>query len=138
MPSDRQLAAIHMLKSRLKLTDEDYRVLLKGLVAKTSSKDCTPAERARVRDHMQRLAERAGLAKPRSDFAAKRAAASPRERKVWALWNALGRAGRVGNISAPALNTWVERQVGVSALRFCTDPQLDTLIESLKLWQARS
>jgi phage gp16-like protein len=132
------LAAIHVLKAKLRLTDDDYRVLLKGLVHKTSSKDCTPAERARVRQHLQKLAERTGVATPRADdFAARRAAARPRERKVWALWNALGRAGRVANTSAPALNAWVERQVGVSNLRFCTGPQLDTLIESLKLWETR-
>jgi phage gp16-like protein len=135
------IAAIHTLKSKLRLTDDDYRALLIQLTGKSSSKDCTQAQRAQVRDHMQQLAVRLGLARPtrsrRNTFAQSRAAASPRERKVWALWNALGRAGRVENTSAKALNAWVERQVSVSALRFCTGPQLDTLIEALKFWEAR-
>ena len=50
----------------------------------------------------------------------------------------LGRDGLVQNTSAQALNAWVERQVGVTALRFCTSAQLDTLIEAAKAWQGRS
>ena len=58
------ISAIHVLKSKLRLQDDDYRVLLKGLTTKTSSKDMTDGERQKVRDHLQGLAERAGLVKP--------------------------------------------------------------------------
>ena len=137
------IAAIHVLKSKLQLSDDDYRALLKNLTHKTSSKDLTDKERQAVRDHMQQLAERAGVAKPLRrratgrTFAQAKAAASPRERKVWALWNQLARDGVVHNPSATALNAWVERTVHVSALRFANDAQLDTLIEALKAWQQR-
>jgi phage gp16-like protein len=138
-------AAIHVLKAQLKLSDADYRALLNALTAKSSCKDMTDAQRQQVRDHMQRLAERAGLAAPSrggdrsgSDWQAKRAAAGPRERKVWAIWNALKRAGVIDNNSEQALNAWVKRTVQVDALRFCTVPQQETLIEALKRWQARS
>ena len=137
------IAAIHVLKSKLQLTDDDYRALLKNLTHKTSSKDLSDKERQAVRDHMQQLAERAGVAKPLRrratgrTFAQAKAAASPRERKVWALWLQLGRDGVVHNPSATALNAWVERTVHVSALRFANDAQLDTLIEALKAWQQR-
>lgn len=134
------IAAIHVLKSRLQLTDEDYRALLKGLVFKSSSKDMSEAERRQVRDHLQKLAERMGVARPRAaqtDFQARKAAMSPRERKVWALWNQLHRDGLIRNHSATALNAWVKRQVGVDALRFATSAQLDTLIEALKRWRER-
>ena len=137
------IAAIHVLKSKLQLTDDDYRALLRNLTQKTSSKDLTDKERQAVRDHMQQLAERAGVAKPLRrrtpgrTFAQAKAAASPRERKVWALWHQLHRDGLVDNPSAAALNAWVKRQVGVDALRFCTGPQLDTLIEALKAWGER-
>ena len=137
------IAAIHVLKSKLQLTDDDYRALLKNLTQKTSSKDLTDKERQAVRDHMQQLAERAGVAKPLRrratgrTFAQAKAAASPRERKVWALWNQLGRDGVVRDTSAKALNAWVERTVHVSALGFCTSAHLDTLIEALKAWQQR-
>ena len=137
------IAAIHVLKSKLQLSDDDYRALLKNLTHKTSSKDLSDKERQAVRDHMQQLAERAGVAKPlrrhtpARTFAQAKAAASPRERKVWALWNQLARDGVVHNPSATALNAWVERTVHVSALRFANSAQLDVLIEALKAWQQR-
>ena len=137
------IAAIHVLKSKLQLTDDDYRALLKNLTQKTSSKDLTDKERQAVRGHMQQLAERAGVAKPLRrratgrTFAQAKAAASPRERKVWALWNQLARDGVLHNPSRAALNAFVERTVHVSALRFATSAQLDTVIEALKSWNQR-
>ena len=138
-------AAIHVLKAKLQLQDDDYRALLLQLTGKRSSKGMTATEQAQVRDHMQRLAERMGVAQPttrrrpltREQFARVKAAASPRERKVWALWNQLARDGVVHNPSRAALNVWVERTVHVSALGFATSAQLDTLIEALKAWQLR-
>lgn len=138
------IAAIHVLKSQLQLSDDDYRALLANLTGKTSSKDLPLAQRSAVRDHMQKLAERMGVVQPtkqRPHTAAKfdqlKRAASPKERKVWALWHQLGRDGVVRNPSAAALHAWVERTVQVSALRFANDVQLDALIEALKAWQLR-
>ena len=138
------IGAIHVLKAKLRLSDDDYRALLKGLTLKTSSKDMSPAEQQKVRDHMQALAERAGVVQPTrrrpmpaSRFAKSKADATPKERKVWALWHQLGRDGVVRDTSPQALNKWVERQVGVSALVFANGAQLNTLIEALKAWQQR-
>lgn len=135
------IAAIHTLKSKLKLSDDDYRALLFGLTGQRSSKALTLAQQGQVRDHMQTLAVRMGVSRPtysrRNTFASAKEAASPKERKVWALWNQLARDGIVRDRSAPALNAWVQRTVHVDALRFCTGEQLDTLIEALKEWQAR-
>ena len=138
MSNTNHIAAIHVLKAKLQLSDADYRALLNALTAKSSTSDMTPAQRQQVRDHMQRLAERAGLAtKGSGPASAKRKAVSPRERKVWAMWNALKRAGHIENNSEQALNAWVKRTVQVDALGFCTGPQLDTLIEALKRWEDR-
>ena len=140
------IAAIHVLKGKLRLTDDDYRALLIQLTGHSSSKAMTQPQRRTVREHLQRLASRMGIEQPATrqrplpdaQFAKAKAAASPRERKVWALWHQLHRDGRVDNPSAAALNAWVKkRQVGVDALRFCTGPQLDTLIEALKAWGDR-
>ena len=138
------IGAIHVLKAKLRLSDDDYRALLKGLTLKTSSKDMSPAEQQKVRDHMQALAERAGVVQPTrrrpmpaSRFAKSKADATPKERKVWALWHQLGRDGVVRDTSPQALNKWIERQIGVSALVFANGAQLDTLIEALKAWQQR-
>ena len=138
-------AAIHVLKGKLQLSDDDYRALLVQLTGKASSKGMTATEQAQVRDHMQRLAERMGVAAPttrrrpltREQFDQVKKQASPRERKVWALWNQLHRDGVVHNPSRAALNAFVERTVHVSALGFANSAQLDTLIEALKEWQKR-
>lgn len=138
-------AAIHVLKSKLQLQDDDYRALLVQLTGKASSKGMTATEQTQVRDHMQRLAQRLGVAQPttrrrpltREQFDQVKKAASPRERKVWALWNQLHRDGVVHNPSRAALNVWVEKMVHVSALGFANSAQLDTLIEALKEWQKR-
>ena len=144
MATTNHIAAIHVLKSKLQLSDGDYRALLANLTGQTSSKDMTHAQRSAVRDHMQKLAERLGAVQPtrqrphgQAKFDQVKAAASAKERKVWALWHQLGRDGVVRNTSAAALNAWVERTVHVSALRFANDVQLDTLIEALKAWQLR-
>ena len=139
------IKAIHVLKGKLRLSDDDYRALLIQLTGHSSSKAMTQAQRRTVREHLQRLAARMGIEQPATrqrplpdaQFAKAKAAASPRERKVWALWHQLHRDGLVDNPSAAALNAWVKRQVGVDALRFCTGPQLDTLIEALKAWGER-
>ena len=133
------IAAIHVLKAKLRLTDEDYRALLKHLTGKGSSKDCTAAQQRQVRGHLQGLAEAAGVASPqrRAGFEARYQAASPRERKVWAIWLDMARRGLVHNKSAQALDAFVQRQTGVSALRWCSAAQLDAVIEALKLWQKR-
>ena len=139
------IRAIHVLKGKLSLSDDDYRALLIQLTGHSSSKAMTQAQRRTVREHLQRLAAHMGIEqtatrqRPLADaaFAKAKAAASPRERKVWALWHQLHRDGLVDNPSAAALNAWVKRQVGVDALRFCTGPQLDTLIEALKAWGDR-
>lgn len=140
-----QTAAIHVLKAKLQLQDGDYRALLMQLTGKASSKGMTATEQHQVREHLQRLAERMGVAQPttrrrpltREQFDQVKKQASPRERKVWALWNQLARDGVVHNPSRAALNAWVERTVHVSALGFATSAQLDTLIEALKAWQLR-
>ena len=139
-------AAIHVIRSQLEkrgLLDEySYRALLLNLVGKSSCKDMNPVQQAKVRAHFDRLAEQHGLRNAGThNRAAKsvqqRTQASPLERKFWALWGALGRAGKLENPSQQAANAWVDRQLGVSAVRFCTSAQLVTLIESLKLWQGR-
>lgn len=138
------LAAVHVLKSQLQLSDDDYRALLVQLTGQNSSKLLADRQREAVRNHLQGLAERLGVAKPSRGrpytakrFAAKKAEATPKERKVWALWNQLHRDGKLRDNSVQAMNAWVSRTVHVSALVWCNDAQLNTLIEALKAWDAR-
>lgn len=139
----RDVAAIHVLKAKLQLADDDYRALLRQLTGQASCSQMNERELAGVRAHLAALAERMGVAPARrqrlsqAQFERAKQAASPKERKVWALWHQLARDGHITNTSTQALNAWVHRQVAVSALGFCTDAQLTTLIEALKAWQAR-
>lgn len=140
----KHLAAIHVLKAQLRLSDDDYRALLVQLTGLNSSKLLNDRQRSALRDHLQGLAEQMGVAKPSRGrrfsakrFAQQKAEASPKERKVWALWNQLHRDGKVRDNSPAALQAWVERTVHVSALAWCNDAQLATLIEALKAWGQR-
>lgn len=132
------IAAIHVLKAKLGLSDEDYRALLHGQTGQTSCKHMSPEQLAKVRRHMQRLAGEAGAGWRRPDEQPRYVqSATPLERKVWALWKALGRAGKLDNPTPAGLQAWVRRQTGVDHLRWCKPHQLHALIESLKLWQGR-
>lgn len=141
-------AAIHILKAQLKMSEADYRVLLDGLTTQSSCKDMTVAQLAQVRDHMTNLAVRMGVIKPTLSyvrFAHKGTAKSkllPLERKVWALWYALEKAGRVDvpastQARAKALRAYVQRQTGVTDMAFCTNDQLNQLVEAMKQWKDR-
>lgn len=144
MTIGKHLAAIHVLKGQLQLSDDDYRSLLVQLSGQNSAKLLDERQREALRQHMELLAHRMGVAKPTrarpftgQRFAERKAATPPKERKVWALWHQLHRDGRIHDASAAALNAWVLRTVQVSALVWCTDAQLVTLIESLKRWVER-
>lgn len=131
--STNHIAAIHVLKAQLGLSDDDYRALLLQLTGRSSSREMTQPQRAQVREHLQRLAVRMGVAPQ----AQRRTEPSPRERKVLALWGQLHRDGVVRDGSVRALNAFVRRTVHVDALRWCSGSQLDVLIEALKQWVAR-
>lgn len=140
----KDVSAIHVLKSQLQLTEDDYRALLRQLTGKSSCKEMDARQLAGVRSHLAGLADRMGVGKTRKrpftrdQFEKAKNAALPKERKVWALWNQLARDGLITNASPQALNAWISRQVAVSALSFCNDKQLDALIEALKAWHERT
>jgi phage gp16-like protein len=131
------IAAIHILKNKCRLSEDDYRALLVQLTGKDSCKAMHATQLAKVRAHLDNLAVWLGFAPMKTTFSQTKAAASPKERKVWAMWNALGREGKLDNASPQALQAWVLRQTQVSNLRFCNDAQLDSLVNSLKLWAGR-
>ncbi|MBZ8143149.1 GemA protein, partial [Rubrivivax gelatinosus] len=54
-------AAIHVLKSRLRLDDDAYRGLLADVVGKRSCSDMSADELLTVRGHLERLVKSYGL-----------------------------------------------------------------------------
>lgn len=147
--SDRRktISAIHILKTELKLSEDDYRALLQQLVGKQSCKDMTDAELQVVNTHMGKLSKRMGTAKPVP--AAKRPHADkPQLRKLAAMWWALADIAVVTRPDSPhdcmkAVEAWAKRQAGgwklgpIDSLRWASSEQLNKLIEELKAWGLR-
>lgn len=139
------IAAIHAIKSKIGMTEEDYRALLVTLTGKSSSKELSPLALAKVRDHFDKLAKAHGVphvagrkgSVSSEAFAKAKAAASPTERKAWALWYALHTAGKTKSNSAAAFRAFVLRQTGKSDIRFCDIAQTMNLIERMKHWLNR-
>ena len=141
MTAAADIKAIHTLKSKLQLGEDDYRALLMNLTGVASSKDMVTAQRQQVRAHLQNLAERMGVAQPKrrawlsqAAFAAKQQAAEPRERLAYFLWGQLHRAGVVRDASRLALHAFVKRIAGVDALEFCDALQMNAVLKALRDW----
>lgn len=81
----------------------------------------------------QRVLDRA----KQDEFAYKVATARPLEKKLWALWNAMGRAGKLETPTEYGLYAFVKRRTDCERPRFCTDKQLHDLIEQVKAWDVR-
>lgn len=141
------IAAIHVLKSQLKLSDDDYRYHLKNWVGVDSCKGMNASQLLTVRKRMEQLATVNGIAQiavvgrkgwlSSADFAKKKMAASSGERYCMVLWRKLHEAGKVGSTNIAALDAYVKRLHQVDALRFCTGAQINTTINTLKQWLAR-
>jgi phage gp16-like protein len=147
------IAAIHTMKTRIGMTDEDYRALLRQLVSQDSCKAMTAAQLIVVRTHFEKLARHMGVKRPavtRPTGAQSAGAAldGPQYRKLRALWWALADAKVVARPASPqacdkAVETWAKRQLTgttlgpLDALRFASGAQTNKLIEELKAWCLR-
>lgn len=124
---------IHTAKRDLGLDDDTYRLTLARFAAgKTSSKDCSVAELQAVIEHFHDSGwPRAGGARQKP--------LSPRQKKMWALWQTLADQGKVRNRRMAGLLGWIAGQTDnqVQRLEWLTSAQEHTLIESLKQWEAR-
>lgn len=122
---------VHAAKSWLQLDDDAYRAAVARFGAgKSSSKTCSVAELQALVEHFH------ACGFPRQG----RKPLSPRQKKLFALWNALADAGRVHDRSMRALLAWIEHQTDnrVQRLEWLTPAQELTLIESLKKWGERA
>lgn len=126
------LAAIHMAKARLGLSEDEYRDLMAtvcGGIRSAAQLDYTG--RRRFLAHLQAcLKARGGQAEGR----VVRQDLTPQQRLMWALWMKLVDAGVVRDRSMAALVAWVHRQTGVDRLEWLTKQQADLVITSLRAW----
>lgn len=135
-----EIAAIHVAKKRLGLAEEDYRAVLARVGGKSSAADLDAAGRHAVLDHFRGMGFERAAAKPRKARAAEPAASGdrPQQRKIKALWLSLYNLGAIDNPSGPALDAYMARATGVSALRFADAFAANKAIEGLKAMCARA
>jgi Protein of unknown function (DUF1018) len=135
------LAAIHIAKKELAWDDDTYRDILFSVCRVKSSGLLDFTGRKRFLAHLRacgwsggsRVVTRSG----RPASAASRKPLTPPQRKMWALWQQLGDAGKIVDSKMPALVAFAHRQTGVERLEWLTDAQEDLVIESLKKWLSR-
>jgi hypothetical protein len=125
------LKAIHVARRQLGLDDDDYRAVLERVTGKRSSAEMTEAERRQVVEELRRL----GFA---SAPAGRQPLSGPYAKKLQALWLSAWNLGIVRNRDDKALIAFVERQTGISHVRWLREPgDAAKAIEALKSWMTR-
>ena len=135
------LAAIHIAKAALGWDDETYRDIMQARCGVRSSAALDFAGRKALLGHLRASMEQLGIQAPikpgKGSPRRTTKAWSPRQLKLWSLWQALADAGRVRQRDRIALDGWIKGQIGVDSINFCNTHQLDSLIDSAKRWLAR-
>lgn len=137
---------IHVLRSRLRMDEDAYRDLMAGLYGKRSSTELSDRERGAFVAHLQRLADQQAPAAgrtPRTGGPAgqPRKPLTPRQGKMFSLWQQLADAGLVQDRRMQALDAWIVgrewlgQQVANKA--WLDARREDQVIESLKRWLRR-
>lgn len=129
------LAAIHIAKAKLRLTDDEYRDLMATVchgVRSAAELDFTG--RRRFLAHLQRCLQGQQSSEKGRTIAQP---LTPSQRRMWSLWMALADAGLVEQRTMAALQAFAQRQTGVERLVWLTPQQENLVIESLKQWLKR-
>lgn len=135
------LAAIHIAKAALGWDDETYRDIMQSRCGVRSSALLDFAGRKALLGHLRASMEQLDIqapAKPGQGSQRRAKAWSPRQLKLWAVWQSLADAGLVKQRDRAALDGWIKGQVGVDSIDFCNTHLLDSLIDSAKGWLKRA
>ncbi|RJP17206.1 MAG: regulatory protein GemA [Deltaproteobacteria bacterium] len=127
---NRDLAAIHVAKKELGLTDANYRECLLLLTGRASAAELNEADRHRLIEHFRGM----GFSRPGRK---RNNSANPMHSKIRYLWRDLYRAGAIRDNSDAALDSYVRRMTGTDSLRFLDREQSWRLIEAMKRWLSR-
>lgn len=128
------ISTIHVLKGKAGFTDDDaYRDFLHQQAGVRSSKDLSVAQAGRVIERMRELAGGAGQAN-----GSVAGLDTPIGNKLRALWISGYNLGIVRDRGDKAMLSFLERQTGVSHVRFLQAPRDSAnAIEGLKAWLGR-
>lgn len=125
-PRKNPFGAIHAARRDHGLDEDTYRALLKRVTNKTSLREMTGPELARVNNAIRgKSATKTGLSGP---YAA----------KLQALWISAWNLGAVRDPSDEAMLKFIERQTGIQRTEFLRDAMdAVSVVEALKSWITR-
>lgn len=121
------IAKVHVAKSQLRMTTDDYRQVLLRITGQQSSADCNQVQLAAVIAEMKRLGF-SDKARPRGP----RPADHPSARKARAMWISLALLGAIHDPSDRALEAFARRQIGCDRLQWANQALIYKLVEALK------
>lgn len=125
------LKAIHVARRQLGLDEDDYRAVLERVTGKRSCAVMSEVERRTVVKEFRRLSFI-------QSKASRQPLSGPYAKKLQALWLSAWNLGIVRNRDDKALIAFVERQTGISHVRWLREPKdAAKAIEALKSWIAR-
>jgi hypothetical protein len=128
-----ELAAIHVAKKNLALTEDSYRGLVSRFTKNRtdSSALMTSAERQDLIEYFRRV----GFAKTKSKTPKdRRADYRPQAEKLKSLWYALYELGVVHNREQEGLEAFVCRHTNIPVMRWNFQTHLSKAIDCLKAW----
>lgn len=129
------LAAIHVAKAKLGLTEDEYRDIMSTVCAGVrSAAELDFTGRKRFLAHLHACLRANQVPQPAKPV---REPLTPSQRKMWALWMTLADNKQVRERSMKAIEAFAQRQTGVAKLAWLNDAQQDLVIESMKAWIKR-
>lgn len=134
MPSQKNLAKIHIAKKDLGLSDEAYRDVLRNVCGKESAAQLTDMQAARLLRYFE---GRGWKPKKQGSLPGFTTPSDPQSKKILALWITLHKSGKVRDASTRAMLSFVKRMVRRDRLEWCTVAEKNLVIEALKDWAKR-
>lgn len=129
----KRITLVHLAKSRLGLSDDEYRGALEAHGGVSTARDLTPAGFDRLMAHFRTCgfvsdARRALVANRPERGTSSQAQID----LITALWREVSTEPSIRKLEA-----WMERQHGISALRFVNAAKARKIIGALRLWKRR-
>lgn len=125
-----KLALLRVAKSRLALSEDDYRATLENYGGSRSASDLDDRGFDAVMDRFRALGFTSDQRK--RSYGVRAGMASPDQvALVRALWS------EVGSGDESHLNAWLTKFHKISSLRFATAAKVGQVIDALKQWKAR-
>lgn len=129
------LAAIHVAKAKLGLSEDEYRDLMATVCSGVrSAAELDFTGRKRFLAHLNACLKARQAPQPARVV---RQPLTPSQRLIWSLWMQLADAGLVAQRTMSAVEAFAARQTGVDKLDWLNGKQEELVIESLKRWLDR-